>query len=95
MEPVRPIRKPRDRTIRRRIYGKRSADHPSIRLAYQCYLADIYDLVYIMNFQIFLVDRSLIALAHVNGAIHWAFRSEIRQIREDWVIRQRQLIPGS
>ena len=93
MEPVRPIRRTRDRTIRRRISGKRSADHPSIRLAYQCYLADIYDLVYIMNFQIFLVDHSLIALAHINRSVHWAFRSEIRQIRENWVIRQRQYDP--
>jgi hypothetical protein len=87
MEPVRPIRKPVDRTIRRRIYGKRSLDHPSIGVAYQSYLADIYDLVYIMNLQIFLVDRSVIALAHVNGVIHWAFRSQLRQIREAWVIR--------
>ena len=106
VEPVRPIRKradsdqtSSDRTIRRRIRGKCSLES-IIRADHQRYLADIYDTVQ-MNLQIFLVDRSLIALAHVNGMIHWALQSPLRRIREDWMFRrsnasdQDQVIPAN
>ncbi len=81
-----PLPSGQDRTIRRRIRGKCSLES-IIRAEHQSYLADIYDLVYVMDLPIFLVDRSVVTLAHVNGVIHWALRSDLRRIRAGWVIR--------
>ena len=48
---------------------------------------DLHEMVYILDLKAFLADHDVVALSHINGLVHWAFRWELRRIRANWLVR--------